>query len=69
MSAILFRNLPWFKDVEHHLSYLVSNVLKKFCLATILTVAGLSFDIDSFSQKIFQILRLTTIPQITESIS
>jgi len=69
VSAIIFRNLPWFKDIEHHLSHSLSSILKKFCLSTILTVAGLSFDIQSFNHKVFQIIRLTTIPQLLEAIA
>jgi len=69
ISGIIFRNLPWFREVETQLHSSINSLLKKFCLVTILSIAGLSIDTKTLKLKIFQVLRLVIIPQICEAVA
>jgi len=69
LSAVIFRNLPWFDDIEKSVDPKVSSIVRKFCLVTLLSVGGLSFDIDTFKRKYVEILNLALLPQLIEAAS
>jgi len=69
ISSIIFRNLPWFRLIYESLDHHYSSIIKKYCLVTVLSVAGLSIDLKTLKVKILSVLRLTILPQIFEAVA
>jgi len=66
--TIIFRNFI-LVGLMSDIGLSLSSVIRKVCLTTILTTAGLSLDLKAIYANISTILRLAAVPQFVEAMS